>query len=488
MDNDDDTMSGRKKQRGGLTPPPTLDLNAQEISTESPQPAAAEADFAPPAPAEPVEQAAGATAADTPPEEPAIPSPAPDVEAAIETPTSETAEAPPVEPEAAPAEAAKVEPSSEPKADQPPPPRLDIFDEPPPAAPSPRSAFIYGAVGGVIGAVLVGAAMLLIPAKQPAPPTTDATADLAPRLAGIEQDIAAARKLAEDASGKATAVESAVKSASDTAASAVNLASEAKGAAADTAEKLAQLPAQAGAPVQGGAPASVDLGPLTARLAKAEAAAKDLQAALPPLDDKASAAAGGVAEAGKRLDVVEKTLAAGPADRTAAYVVALAGIGEALREGRPFEAELAAASGIGGHPPALEPLAPLAAKGVPSAGTLSGEFDALAPKLVEALTPKAPEPPADAGVMDRFWFSIVNSGTVTHEGEAVATEPGAPIRAIADKLRHGDLAGAVADFRALPEAARTAGAGWLDEAGAALDAQALIRSETAATLQKLAKQ
>src|SRR5207249_4345683 len=123
--------------------------------------------------------------------------------------------------------------------------------------------------------------------------------------------------------------ESATKSASDTAASAVNLASEAKSVAADTAEKLAQLPAQAAAPLQGGAPAPVDLGPLTARLAKAEVAAKDLQAAIPPLDEKASAAAAGLAEAGKRLDAVEKTLAAGPADRTAAYVVALAGIGEA---------------------------------------------------------------------------------------------------------------------------------------------------------------
>ena len=500
MDNDDDTMSGRKKPKGSLTPPPTLDLSASEVVVEGTTPAEPAPEGAEPShvPVEAAENAAlpvdaradetspppadGSAGETSPPVvEPAAPEPPPWGTPIPEAVASETV---------APETSAEEKPVPEPALTDTAVPRLDVFDEPPAKPASALPVLAAALIGGVAGgALMLGVALWgLLPGSKTETPATDASAALAPRLAGIEQDIAATRKIADDTASRIAAVESAAKAASDTATSAVNLAAEAKSVATQATDKIAQLPPGAGAPTQGAPAAAVDLSPLTSRLAKAEAAAQALQAALAPLDDKTAAAASGLAEAGKRLDAVEKSLAAGPSDKTAAYVVALAGIGEALREGRPFAPELAAASAIGGRADALAPLAPLASKGSASVATLSSQFEALAPKLVEALTPKAAEPPPDAGVVDRFWFSIVNSGTVTREGEALPGEPGQPVREIGDRIRRGDLAGAVEAFRALPEAARKVGADWLAQASAALDAQALIRTETAATLQKLSKQ
>jgi len=125
---------------------------------------------------------------------------------------------------------------------------------------------------------------------------------------------------------------------------------------------------------------------------------------------------------------------------------------------------------------------------VPSAETLSRDFEALAPKLVAALEPKPEGPPPDAGVLDRFWYSVVNSGTVTHDGDPLPGAAAVPIKLIGDMLRRGDVAAAVDAFQALPDAAKTVGADWLGQASATVEAMALIRAQTTATLQKLSKQ
>ena len=205
----------------------------------------------------------------------------------------------------------------------------------------------------------------------------------------------------------------------------------------------------------------------------------------------ASEAKNEAAAAGERVAEIAKTAGANAAarDRTAAYAVALGQLSDAVRAGRPFVAELKAATVLGGDAAGLAKLAALAETGAPSLPALSSAFEAASPAIIAALTPKDQALPADAGVADRLWASVGRVVSITREGEDAPAGPAdaaGPVRAIADALQRGDLAGAIGLFEALPEPGRQAGAAWLTQARSTLDATDTARAETVAALQKLA--
>jgi hypothetical protein len=188
----------------------------------------------------------------------------------------------------------------------------------------------------------------------------------------------------------------------------------------------------------------------------------------------------------QRVAAVEKAVDAGHPDTLAAYSVALDAIRGALDAGRPFEAELAAAKRLGGAAAQLGPLDSLAAKGAPSIPALAAGFEAAAPAIVAVLAPKEAPAAPDSGVGDRLWSSLSRVVSVTREGEQAGDEATRPVGQIREALQHGDLEAAVATFEAMPPAAQQAGATWLNDARSTLAAQATVRSEMRATLQKLA--
>jgi hypothetical protein len=510
----DDTADGPARQKTTPARPTTLDLNAVEIRSESPAappesfetaedgatPAASEPETSPAQSGETPQEPDGAGADGTAgeaivsehaaAEHPAeaethvlevLPEPKLDV---FDDPAREGVDALDVETPrgegSGPAEAA-AEAAGADRA----PPQPAFLPSPPP---SKLPVVLAGLLGGVAGAVLVVAALSLglVPFGR-------GNDDLSPRLVAAEQDIASNKSAIDQAASRAAAAEDAAKSARDAANNALNLAGEAqKAAPADTANAAPAAP-------------PVDLGPLTDRLAKAEAdiaslhsaldqAAQNDASAIAPVKDQAAAAAAAVSQVQSGLQDTQKQVAAlasstsTAANKAAAYAVALGQMGEAVRQGRPFGAELRTAAGIGGQADALAPLTSLAETGVPSIETLAADFDALKPQIVAALTPKPSPPPPDAGVMDRLMSSLGHVVVVTREGDGSPGDPAAPAQKVSDTLHRGDLPGAVAAFKAMPEPAQQAGAAWLSQASQALGALDAIKAETDAALQKLSSQ
>lgn len=459
MENDDDKAAGRKARRPTGAGSPVIDLQATEVASE-PAPTTDEPAAAP--------ETAAAGPADPAPAEAATPpgqGPWAGAEDSRGTSTPET-----------PASDAGTPEPPKPGPEAPRVPPLDVFAERQPR-PSRLPLALAALAGGVVGGALVLAAMFagLVPGGGAPQDET-----LAPRLAAIEQELASGRQALDRTAGRVAAVETAVKGASDSASNAINLAEEAKVAAAN-------VPAAA----PSGAP--VDLAPLGKRLDDTDKAVADLRAAVDPLGQKVTAAADAATQTRAGIEVVQQRLgaleqaASGSRERSAAYLVALSQLGEALRAGRPFEPELQAASALAGDARPLDALTPLADRGAPSLDGLTQAFDALAPSLVSTLAPKPASAPAAAepSALDRLWTSFGSVVSVTRDDQPDALAAAQPVKAVSDALHRGDLAAALDAFAAMPEAARTAGAAWATEAKARLDADALVRSQSAAALKTL---
>ena len=292
-----------------------------------------------------------------------------------------------------------------------------------------------------------------------------------------EQVIASDKSAIDQAVTRAAAAEDMAKTARDAASNAVNLAGDAQKAAAGAS---------------GTAPAgpSSDVAALTERLAKAEAEI----AALHQTAGQAAAASTTATQVQSDLQNTQKQLTAlesassAAANKAAAYAVALSQIAEAVGNGKPFAAELKTATSIGGNAEALAPLAAFADTGVPSSQMLATGFDAIKPQLIAAMTPKPVEAPAGSGMMDRLMASLGHIVTITKEGDGSSEDPAVPVHKVADALHNGDLAGAIAAFKVMPDAGQRVGAAWFKQASGVLDTLNLIKAETNTALQKFSGQ
>jgi hypothetical protein len=448
MVREDDAVGGQKKQKSAGLGPTTLDLSATEVAGET-QPTSAEAS------AESVISSPSGSVAE------------PSVELAQE------AEAPRQDRPAA------EKPAVEERVTE----DLPRRSEAPVQPQSSRSGLplaLATLAGGIIGGGLVLAAISF--GLVSLGPNGEGES-LAPRLAVAEQGIAANKTaLAQALDGIGTA-KVAAKTAQDAASNALAVAGEARKAA--SAAGTAGSGAPAGAPDLSGitdrlGKTEAEVAGFTDRLTKAETDVATLNDAM----GKVGTATGSLSQQIAAL----KTAAANTPDKAAAYAVALSQLGEAVRSGKPFAAELKTAGALGGDEAALAPLASFADTGTPSVEALAASYEAVKPQIVAALTPKPAEPPADASVLDRLTSSLSSVVTTTPDGDVPPTDPAYPAQKVADALRRGDLAGAIDAFKAIPEPARQAGAAWLSQASGAATAFDLIKAQTSAALQKFTGQ
>ena len=93
--------------------------------------------------------------------------------------------------------------------------------------------------------------------------------------------------------------------------------------------------------------------------------------------------------------------------------------------------------------------------GAPTDGALAASFDAVAPKVLAA-TSQAEK----GGVVDRFLAHMRNLVRVRDLNETAGDDPQAIVSQIEAASRRGDIAGALAAFDKLPEAARQAAGDW----------------------------
>ncbi|CAM5774076.1 hypothetical protein LMIY3S_04391 [Labrys miyagiensis] len=443
MVREDDTEGRPQRQKTAGLGPATLDLNATEVAAESKPSSTEESTVS----AEP-----SPTSQDSAP-------------AAVEPEADKQQEAAAADP--APSSA---RPSSEATA------RTNL--------PVLLAALAGGIIGG--GLVLAAGAFDLVPLGK----ESGGEEALASRIASVEQGIASNKTAIDQALDKVGAVEVTARTAQDAASNALNLAGEAQKAAsaAGSAGSAASEPPAA-------PPATVpDLSGITDRLGKTEAGLSDVSGRLAKAETDVSTLNDAMRQVGTATNSLSqqigdlKTAVANTPDKAAAYAVALSQLGDAIRSGKPFTAELNTATALGGGADALAPLASLAQAGTPSVETLAAAYEAVKPQIVAALTPKPAEPAPDAGVLDRLASSLNGIVTTTPDGDVPAGDPAWPAQRVSDALRKGDLPGAIAAFKAMPEAGQQAGAAWLSQASGAATAFDLIKAQTSAALQKFTGQ
>lgn len=168
--------------------------------------------------------------------------------------------------------------------------------------------------------------------------------------------------------------------------------------------------------------------------------------------------------------------AARPQDR---LVPALLNLQMVAATARPWHRELRAVLDLDAArqipAPVVEVLTSHSLRGVPTEGELHDRFLALAPAIVWRM-------PADQDVVDRAQQRM--RAALSQIGLAAPPPPGeadAATASIADRLRRGDLAGAVADATALDKRAEPLLVGWMTQARARLAVEQALR-ETILTL------
>ncbi len=239
--------------------------------------------------------------------------------------------------------------------------------------------------------------------------------------------------------------------------------------------RLNDLAAQGGQPVQPAGPTPETLGEiaalktaiteLTTRLGALErlAPASDLITAL---DGRVSA-----------LEAADP----GRASRQAALALIVARLGDAAAAGRPFAAELAALKAAS---PATDTGAfePYAAKGLPTIARLGEELLAL-----DGAVRDGADYDRGGDWFDRFWRGVGRLVTVRHDGMAEGMEPEDHLARAEYHADRGDLAYAFAEMDQLSGSARGAAAPWIARAGARLALDAAVARLTDTILADLAR-
>ncbi|MEA2882454.1 MAG: hypothetical protein QOH32_1710 [Bradyrhizobium sp.] len=210
------------------------------------------------------------------------------------------------------------------------------------------------------------------------------------------------------------------------------------------------------------APPPPDLSPINQRLDKLEAATSKLSADAAARDAK-------------------------PADDTALRrVVAASLLDVSVRAGEPYAAALAAAKPFAANPDALKPLDAFAATGVPNTNALNRELLALLPKL----SPAPAAATTGSGIVDRLQAGAARLVRIERT-EAIAGNDRSAIvaRATAAALRN-DVAEARRELKTLAPDDRAPAQAWLDRADArdaALAASRQFAAEAMAALSKPAQ-
>lgn len=349
------------------------------------------------------------------------------------TPVSE-APTPPVEPVQTQAEPEKPT-APEPKTEAgsgpdiiPPPPLPPVSEKPRLALPMTAAGLIgalFGAGAGVIAPMMFGSAPQVDPVRIQR--LEQGLGEIARRPAPAPANVAEIQALQQRIAG---------------------LEGELKRRLDGQDQKIAALPPTTASTA---APPPVDLAALTGRL-------DALDRALAALDQKAEGARAAVGEGLKAMEprLAELTTGLG---RTAQRVEATAAapiygaaqaLHQAFQRGAPYALELGALEALGVKPEQLQALKAAADRGLPSAQQIAEAFRPLALQAARAGQPTVSGAQA-------FFESIVRSRAT---GPGAADTPEGQVSAIEKALAAGDVAGALATWAKLPEAARKATEAW----------------------------
>ncbi len=175
--------------------------------------------------------------------------------------------------------------------------------------------------------------------------------------------------------------------------------------------------------------------------------------------------------------------AAGADDQAARLTIAAQALRDAVQREAPYRAELAAVQPLGVTANAVAPLEPFAATGIPGAAALAQDLAALTPDLRHASEPSS----SATGFLGRLEANAQHLVRITPVDAPAGNEPSAVMARIEADAAHADIAAALTDIAALPEAAKPLAAGWAGKANARQAAIAASRQIAADALAGLSK-
>ncbi len=211
------------------------------------------------------------------------------------------------------------------------------------------------------------------------------------------------------------------------------------------------------------------------QVARLDAMLKALNAALDGLAPK-------VDEMEARLATLEAKKDDPDAAARAALGLALANLARAAETKSPFRSELDAVASFLPNEPELTSLDAAAAAGVATRANLKERFPALVPSVFEAERRARGD-----GLWARFLANARSLVTVRRTGEIAGEDTEAVIARMEERLKADDLAGAVAEGKALKGAAAEAAKPWLAEASARVETETLLRTLSARVAERLSK-
>jgi hypothetical protein len=283
---------------------------------------------------------------------------------------------------------------------------------------------------------------------------SDSLAALSRRVDDIAATSQSAAKTADAAQAAAEAVKSASANASANASQAANEAVS-KAASEAASQAASQVATQVASQASG---QKSDLDALTNRVAALESAVKSLS-------ENAAHPAEGANDQAARLTIAAESLRA------------------AVERGAPYQAELAAVQSLGATPDSTAPLMPFAATGVATPAALAHELAALTPDLRRASEASS----GGSTFLERLEAHAQHLVSITPVDAPAGNEPSAVIARIEVDAARADIAAALTDIAALPDAAMPLAADWAGNAKAREAAIAAARQISAGALATLSK-
>jgi len=190
------------------------------------------------------------------------------------------------------------------------------------------------------------------------------------------------------------------------------------------------------------------------------------------------------AEVSKRLDDAEKKLSGPSQESAVARAIAAAALKAAIDRGGPFQPELDTFANVAPDDPAVADLKNFAQTGVPSRADLIRQVSDVATAIVA--TTQTDDP-------NQSWSSRLMSGAKSLvQVRPVGNVPGDSVDAIAarfeDKVRNGDLPGAVTEWNNLPDAAKSASAAFKQSLEARIRVEDLVSDALSKAIANTGKQ
>jgi len=190
------------------------------------------------------------------------------------------------------------------------------------------------------------------------------------------------------------------------------------------------------------------------------------------------------AEVSKRLDDAEKKLSGPSQESAVARAIAAAALKAAIDRGGPFQPELETFANVAPDDPAVAALKNFAQTGVPSRADLIRQVSDVATAI--AATAHKDDP-------NQSWSSrLLSSAESLVQVRPVGNVPGDSVDAIAarfeDKVRNGDLPGAVTEWNSLPDEAKSASAAFKQSLEARIRVEDLVSDALSKAIANTGKQ